>query len=62
MNGVVDGTTSTRPRPGPRASLTSTRPSGATSTSCAFGIEPLGITSWPAAVTAVVRVSALGMP
>src|SRR5205814_9277895 len=59
---AVPGTTfTTRPAPFPAASLTSAAPSGATNTSDANGIVPGGTTSWPAAVTAVVRVSASGI-
>jgi len=59
---AVPGTTfRTRPAPFPAASLTSAAPSGATNTSDANGIVPGGTTSWPAAVTAVVRVSASGI-
>ena len=58
----MPGTTfTTRPAPFPPASLTSTAPPGATKTSPANGIVPEGTTSWPAAVTAVVRVSASGI-
>ena len=59
---AVPGTPlTTRPMPFPAASLTSAAPSGAMNTSAANGMVPGGTSSWPAAVTAAVRVSASGI-